>query len=327
MHIRVSIPKNSKTGLPCQAQSVLPPKLVLSYYCACFPNLLSLSAGEPNESDEILHRPDHDPHKRRDRIYPPLANLEQYRFSICCFDGHISKAVDGNQGMQKVESTDSKTGEKPMRLCGKPMLTAKNGIDRGVCNRPQGHGQKCGNGTCPSCGIILTLTNTAAAAVSRGAGLCRVCRTQEQRVRNGHAVRKYQRLGKPYTFPCGCSGVLPSRKGFVNELVTRGAGSYVCRVSSILHGSQQAAKKWGYKPIPLDTPHALVRELMLKSSCECCGEPLLWAVTLGARQPHLHHNHETGEIYGFTHPVCNPKAMENEIDRLRALLKKNGIAH
>jgi len=39
------------------------------------------------------------------------------------------------------------------------------------------------------------------------------------------------------------------------------------------------------------------------------------------KTPHLHHDHETGEIFGFTHPVCNPHALQDEIDELRKQVK------
>jgi hypothetical protein len=61
--------------------------------------------------------------------------------------------------------------------------------------------------------------------------------------------------------------------------------------------------------------------MMAEPNCERCGEPLVWEFGLG-KTPHLHHNHETGEPIGFTHPVCNPRAMEDEIDRLKAVVKK-----
>jgi hypothetical protein len=59
--------------------------------------------------------------------------------------------------------------------------------------------------------------------------------------------------------------------------------------------------------------------MMEEPNCERCGEALKWEFGVG-KTPHLHHNHETGEIYGFTHPVCNPQAMEQEIERLRTNL-------
>jgi hypothetical protein len=73
--------------------------------------------------------------------------------------------------------------------------------------------------------------------------------------------------------------------------------------------------------MPADTPHAEIRKLMEEPNCERCGEPLSWEFGAG-KTPHLHHNHITGEIYGFTHPVCNAEALEKEIDRLRELLKR-----
>lgn len=39
-------------------------------------------------------------------------------------------------------------------------------------------------------------------------------------------------------------------------------------------------------------------------------------------KPHLHHDHETGKIYGFTHPVCNPYAERKMIIRLRKEIRE-----
>jgi len=42
---------------------------------------------------------------------------------------------------------------------------------------------------------------------------------------------------------------------------------------------------------------------MLKSDeCVMCGTELIWT---DKRRPHLHHDHETGEVKGFSHPLCN----------------------
>jgi hypothetical protein len=55
---------------------------------------------------------------------------------------------------------------------------------------------------------------------------------------------------------------------------------------------------------------------MAEPDCERCGQPLTWEFGVG-KTPHLHHSHTTGQPLGFTHPHCNPQAMEDEIDRQR----------
>jgi hypothetical protein len=62
---------------------------------------------------------------------------------------------------------------------------------------------------------------------------------------------------------------------------------------------------------------------MRVKECWRCRQPLEWVFGRG-KTPHLHHDHETGEVHGFTHPSCNPKALLHEIDDLRkelAILK------
>ena len=80
--------------------------------------------------------------------------------------------------------------------------------------------------------------------------------------------------------------------------------------------SVNVAKRGNYKPIE-NTPHSVIRELMNKDVCVLCGKKLTWAFGL-SKTPHLHHDHETGKIIGFTHPVCNPFALQNRIFELEA---------
>jgi hypothetical protein len=65
---------------------------------------------------------------------------------------------------------------------------------------------------------------------------------------------------------------------------------------------------------------------MDKKLCWRCKQPLEWAFTVG-KTPHLHHNHKTGEIYGFTHPRCNPNALEHEIDELKQRIAELETPH
>ena len=62
---------------------------------------------------------------------------------------------------------------------------------------------------------------------------------------------------------------------------------------------------------------------MEEKLCWRCRKPMHWENLGKGKTPHLHHNHETGEIYGFTHSRCNPSALEEEIRELRKeIIKK-----
>jgi len=91
---------------------------------------------------------------------------------------------------------------------------------------------------------------------------------------------------------------------------------WFCRVGRILNASLADAKKDKCAPIDPATPHAIIRALMDIPLCERCRRPLMWEI--GAwKTPHLHHSHESGEVFGFTHAKCNPRAVEIENDRLK----------
>jgi len=121
--------------------------------------------------------------------------------------------------------------------------------------------------------------------------------------------------GRYRKFHCGCEGVFPER-GVSNKFVCWCSKAWACRVSRVLRGGANAARKLGYQPIDPNIPHSDIRRLMDDPNCERCGAPLIWEFGQG-KTPHLHHNHESGKIYGFTHPHCNPRALEIEIDRLQ----------
>ena len=204
--------------------------------------------------------------------------------------------------------------------CGQRISQAQNGTDRGVCLLVAGHQGCHGSGMCPRCGVKLTKNNASSYQWARKSGYCQKCKNETSRQHANRVPMNTQSLGKYHVFPCGCSGILPPSVRQSNMLAIGGGGSsFHCRVSVIITASQRGARIGKFTPIPLDTPHIHVRELMRQPNCERCGEPLVWE--LGKRTtPHLHHNHKTGEIYGFTHPVCNPQALEREIDKLRAII-------
>jgi hypothetical protein len=208
-----------------------------------------------------------------------------------------------------------------VKVCGKLVPKAKNGVYRGVCGRLPTHNGRHANGTCTQCAVSLTFKNAAKNVVNLGQGMCRICRRYNIRNRLGQNPKNYQRSGRKHTFiNCGCAGVLP-RYGGNNKFAAKSGPVFICRVTRIIIGSQSRGKLYEYAPIPRSTPHSVIREFMEEPNCERCGEPLKWEFEVG-KTPHLHHSHETGEIYGFTHPTCNPQALENEIDRLKKLIRR-----
>lgn len=210
-----------------------------------------------------------------------------------------------------------------MQCCDKPLPKARNGTNRGLCNQNRHHTGKCGNQTCTLCGVKLDEDNTPSTQIYHGrrSGWCRPCNSNVKRIAKGSPPENYQNQGQAHTFGvCGCSGILPIESQS-NKFAKGSGGGFGCRVSHILCASRNDARKRQYSPINPNIPHAAIRRLMDEPNCERCGEPLKWEFGVG-KTPHLHHNHETGEPIGFTHPVCNPRAMENEIDRLRAEIKR-----
>jgi hypothetical protein len=210
-----------------------------------------------------------------------------------------------------------------LNVCGKPMARAKNGKSRRTCTRPAGHVFKHGNETCVDCAARLTSSNCPPSWINRTgkrSGICRTCAASRRRSKRNQQPQNYQLPEKEYTFRnCGCAGVLP-KKGQHNKFAKSGTnGIFHCRVSRIISVSQIAARERGYAPIPQDTSHSAIRKLMAEPNCERCREPLMWDFAQG-KTPHLHHDHETGEVFGFTHPICNPRALERELERLRKSL-------
>lgn len=172
---------------------------------------------------------------------------------------------------------------------------------------------------CKKCGDPLSPGTCSPSRLGRGP--CRKCHTIWTRAQYGHQPAIRQVLGEPFAFPCGCAGVLPKQLGiptkFVKPVKISGVENrFECRVFRILMSSKHQAEKLGFAPIPYETPHTIIRALMEDPNCERCGKPLAWEFGR-CKTPHLHHDHGTGEIYGFTHPICNPRAMQIEIERLR----------
>ncbi len=200
--------------------------------------------------------------------------------------------------------------------CKKKIPLAKNGNERGVCNKEVGHQSQCGNGTCRRCGVKLSKRKVR---TSR----CSLCSTEISRERRGSKPKIYQIPGEVYTFPCGCFGVLPRYRGESNQFGRWnsrliGFSTWACRADNILQSSRRTAKKRGYEAISLSTPHTVIRQMMEVVNCVLCGQQLDWSVFGRGTTPHLHHDHITGEIHGFAHPKCNPLALQRHVWALEA---------
>jgi hypothetical protein len=170
---------------------------------------------------------------------------------------------------------------------------------------------------CTKCNHCLPFTDFS--PMRRGkdgrAPRCKACGRDYIRLRRGNSPRNFQQPSQPFTFSCGCSGVLP-KQGQSNQFACGNSRSYWCRVAHILKSSNRKARERHHKPVSADTAHSVIRAMMANPNCERCGQRLVWEFGVN-KTPHLHHNHETGQPLGFTHPHCNPQAMEQEIERQR----------
>ena len=203
-----------------------------------------------------------------------------------------------------------------MRKCNKITKTITGGKRTGLCARTLGHKGRCANNFCSVCGVLPKITS----------GRCRSCDLKYQRDRRratGCLPMNVQNSGELHTFPCGCTGVLPQKGAPPNKFAgSRGNGrSFLCRISQIITTSETHARIGGYKPIHRGIPHAAIRLLMEETDCERCGEPLVWEFGRG-KTPNLHHDHDTGKLFGFTHHHCNPRALEDQIERQRAEIER-----
>jgi hypothetical protein len=147
-----------------------------------------------------------------------------------------------------------------------------------------------------------------------------------------------QQPNKKVHFPCGHSGTLPKLKSsnncakWVKDSGCRRGGSWICIIcarlkakeSSLLYSRGRGpvaglfgwagviirteicrAQKLGYKPARI-TLKKLIE--LRKNAIYCsdgCGQKLKWCTNGKFTNPHLHHNHETGEVYGFVTSQCN----------------------
>jgi hypothetical protein len=143
--------------------------------------------------------------------------------------------------------------------CNKPMPAAKNGKSRGTCTRNRGHNGYHANSTCPDCGIPLTQKNAKPSVVRVGNGKCNNCNRLWQRFNYGYNPLNTQTPESEHVFPCGCSGTLPQQK-CSNKFAVSVRDKFWCRISRTLVGLYHKAKDRGHSPVPLDTPHDIIRE-------------------------------------------------------------------
>ena len=208
------------------------------------------------------------------------------------------------------------------------MPKATNGAERGTCIKPLAHRHKCASRTCFVCGAFLIAGVATPSTVARGTGQCHSCAASDSRALSrarGVKPMNIQISGQPHTFPCGCSGVLPAKRGESNKFAKWHGLVWKCRAGFIIGTSQHAAQARKYTPIDSNTPHSIIRGMMEAAHCERCGGLLNWDDLGPGTTPHLDHNHETGEIRGFAHPSCNAVRLRQEIihlSRKNARLKR-----
>ena len=201
-------------------------------------------------------------------------------------------------------------------LCGK-LLETKTGGLRGKCVRPFNHHGLHGNSLCYHCGVVPKIPDGKH-------GVCLSCHNINVKKRRDRPPLNVQILGASHTFPCGCSGILPKNNGEQSLFAITADNGYSCRVSCIISSSRVNARGGNFAPVNPKTPHFKIREMMQNEKCWRCQSPMSWNLGRGLT-PHLHHDHETGEAIGFTHPRCNPRLLEHEVEKLKAILIKLGV--
>ncbi len=146
-----------------------------------------------------------------------------------------------------------------------------------------------------------------------------------------------QQPNKEIKFPCGHSGILP-KLGFSNDCAKwvkdsacKRGGIWICIIcarfaakessllycrgrgpvaglfgwaGNIIRVSCRRAQKSGYEPANITLEKLIELRKNAIYCCDGCGQKLIWD-KVNTKNPHLHHNHKTGEVYGFVTPQCN----------------------
>jgi len=201
-----------------------------------------------------------------------------------------------------------------LESCGKQVAPAKNGKNRGACVRPHNHRGVHVSETCWRC------ASPEVEHRKRSQGkLCKPCAVELYHKPN-KKKKIFQIPGSAHVFSrCGCEGILPVAHRVPSSFAAVSnpkMNGWTCRVRVILNTGATAARIGNYVAVPRNTPHEIIRKLMEEPLCVLCKELLDWSSLGAAKTPHLHHNHNTGEMYGFAHHKCNPLALENRIKEL-----------
>lgn len=146
--------------------------------------------------------------------------------------------------------------------------------------------------------------------------------------KHGRKISQYP--GKFYKFnKCGHEGVLPET-GNSNDFSTwnkdsscLAGGYWRCHIcddlyrqglgpkgllgwaNDMLSHSKTLARRRGHKPPQIDSKSLVSLRKNATHCSDGCGQELKWSTDGNFRSPHLHHNHETGLVYGLTTETCN----------------------
>lgn len=177
----------------------------------------------------------------------------------------------------------------------------------GSCDKLKNHAGGHSNNRCTICGIVRTKRNTFLCRIVKRGSWCKKC-TKDRRHKLHPEIRSinFQRLGKRHIFPCGCSVILPKEYKSNKDVVacTGGIKNYFrCRITNVLGVTIRTSEVKNYAG-PKLMSHIILRKMM-NQPCVFCGEFLDWIILGRGKTPCLDHDHESGKINGFAHPVCN----------------------
>jgi hypothetical protein len=98
--------------------------------------------------------------------------------------------------------------------------------------------------------------------------------------------------------PCGGSRICPHKKYLYQcwHCDPRGWADHCIR------RAKSDAKRRNHAG-PEINPEELVNLRRKSDTCFFCEQTLSWSNPKNS--PHLHHDHDTGEVFGYAHPVCN----------------------